>query len=54
MRSGIVDEHQLIVVPAMLGGGWRVLRSDVRRRLDLLAERHFANGMVYLRYETQR
>jgi len=50
MRTGLVDEYHLLVVPTMLGGGTRVLPSNVRIRLDLLDERRFANGMVYLRY----
>jgi dihydrofolate reductase len=50
IRTGLVDEYRLLVVPTMLGGGTRVLPSNVRIRLDLLDERRFANGMVYLRY----
>jgi dihydrofolate reductase len=50
IRTGLVDEYHLLVVPTMIGGGTRVLPSNVRIRLDLLNERRFANGMVYLRY----
>jgi len=50
IRTGLVDEYHLLVVPTMLGGGTRVLPSNVQIRLDLLDERRFANGMVYLRY----
>ncbi len=53
IRSGLVDEYHLLVAPAMLGGGIRVLPSNVRMSLDLLDERRFANGMVYLRYHTR-
>ena len=53
IRTGLVDEYHLLVVPTMLGGGTRVLPSNVRIRLDLLDERRFANGMVYLRYHAQ-
>jgi dihydrofolate reductase len=53
IRTGLVDEYHLLVVPTMLGGGTRVLPSNVRIRLDLLDERRFANGMVYLRYQAQ-
>ena len=52
IRTGLVDEYHLFVVPMMIGGGLRVLPADVRLRLDLLDERRFANGMVYLRYRT--
>jgi dihydrofolate reductase len=53
IRTGLVDEYHLLVVPMMLGGGNRVLPGNVRVKLDLLGERRFANGMVYLRYHTQ-
>jgi dihydrofolate reductase len=53
IRTGLVDEYHLLVVPTLLGGGTRVLPGNVRVRLDLLDERRFANGMVYLRYRTQ-
>jgi riboflavin biosynthesis pyrimidine reductase len=52
IRTGLVDEYHLFVVP-MIGGGKRVLPSNVCVKLDLLDERRFANGMVYLRYRTQ-
>ena len=53
IRAGLVDEYHLLVVPAMLGGGKRVLPGNVSAKLDLLNERRFTNGMVYLRYQTQ-
>ncbi|MBI2220822.1 MAG: dihydrofolate reductase family protein [Acidobacteria bacterium] len=53
IRTGLVDEYHLLVVPTMLGGGTRVLPGNVRIRLDLLDERRFANGIVYLRYQAQ-
>jgi hypothetical protein len=43
----------LLVVPTMLGGGKRVRPSNVCVRLDLLDERRFTYGTVYLRYHTQ-
>ena len=53
IRAGLVDEYQLLVVPMLLGGGKRVLPSSVRVKLDLLDERRFGNGWVYLRYRTR-
>ena len=53
IRTGLVDEYHLLVVPMMIGGGTRVLPSNVCIKLDLLDERRFANGMVYLRYHTR-
>ena len=53
IRAGLVDEFHLFVVPIMIGGGKRVLPGNVCVKLDLLDERRFANGWVYLRYRTQ-
>ncbi len=53
IRAGLVDEYQLLVVPTMLGGGKSVLPGNVGIRLDLLEERGFSDGMVYLRYRSQ-
>jgi dihydrofolate reductase len=53
IRAGLVDEYQLLVVPVMLGGGKRILPGNVGVRLDLLDERRFGNGWVYLRYRTR-
>ena len=52
IRAGLVDEYQLLVVPALLGGGKRVLPTNVGVKLDLLDERRFGNGWIYLRYRT--
>ncbi len=53
IRAGLVDEYHLLVVPIILGGGKRVLPGNVRIKLNLLDERRFANGTVYLRYHAQ-
>ena len=53
IRAGLVDEYQLLVIPIMLGGGKRVLPGNVSIKLDLLDERRFGNGWVYLRYRTR-
>jgi riboflavin biosynthesis pyrimidine reductase len=53
IRAGLVDEYQLLVIPMILGGGKRVLSSNVDVKLDLLDERRFGNGWVYLRYRTR-
>jgi hypothetical protein len=49
-----VDEYQLLLVPVIVGGGKRALLDDVRVNLELLEERRFGNGAVYLRYDTRR
>jgi dihydrofolate reductase len=53
IRAGLVDEYHLLVIPILLGGGKRVLSGNVGVKLDLLDERRFGNGWVYLRYRTR-
>ena len=53
IRAGLVDEYELLVVPMMLGDGKRVLPANVRVQLDLLEERRFGSGWVFLRYRTR-
>ena len=53
IRAGLVDEYHLLVVPTMLGGGKRVLPSNVGVKLDLLEERRVGDGWVYLCYRTR-
>ena len=52
-RAGLVDECHLFVAPIAVGGGKRSLPDDVRVELELLGERRFGNGMVYLHYRTR-
>lgn len=52
LRAGLVDEIQLLVAPAVVGGGKRALPDSVHVKLELLDERCFGNGMVFLRYRT--
>jgi dihydrofolate reductase len=50
LRAGLVDEIHLFLSPVIVGGGKRALPDDLRLRLELLNERRFGNGVVYLRY----
>jgi dihydrofolate reductase len=52
-EAGLVDECQLFLTPILVGGGTRSLPDGVRTQLELLDERRFGNGMVYLRYRTR-
>ena len=52
IRAGLVDEIRLFLAPAVVGGGTRGLPDDVRSKLELLDERRFDNGTVYLSYRT--
>jgi dihydrofolate reductase len=52
--AGLVDEYQLFLVPVVVGGGKRSLPgSNVPVNLELLGERRFRNGTVYLHYRTR-
>jgi dihydrofolate reductase len=53
IRAGLVDEYHLLIAPIMLGGGKRVLPSNIGVKLDLLDECRFGKGWVYLRYRTR-
>ena len=50
IAAGLVDEFLLFLVPEIVGGGTPALPDGVRLSLELLDERRFANGTVYLRY----
>ena len=50
IRAGLVDEYEFYVTPFVVGGGLAALPSGVRASLDLVDERRFASGVVYLRY----
>jgi dihydrofolate reductase len=50
LEAGLVDELQMLIAPAVVGGGKRWLPDNVRFTLDLLGERRFGNGFVYLCY----
>jgi dihydrofolate reductase len=54
VAAGLVDEYHLFLVPVLVGGGKRSLPDDnVRANLELLDERRFGNGTVYLHYRTR-
>jgi len=50
-RAGLIDECHLFLNPVIVGGGTSSLPDDVRLDLELVDERRFANGVVYLRYD---
>jgi dihydrofolate reductase len=51
--AGLVDECHLFLSPVVVGGGNRAFPDGLRQRLELLEERRFGNGTVYLRYRTR-
>jgi dihydrofolate reductase len=50
IRAGLVDQCHLFLTPIVVGRGKRALPDDVRTPLELLGERRFGNGVVYLHY----
>ena len=53
IRTALVDDYQLFVVPVAVGAGKRALPRDGRIDLELVDERRFGNGTVFLRYRTR-
>jgi dihydrofolate reductase len=49
-NAGIVDECQLFLTPIVVGGGKRSLPINIRLELELLSERRFRSGVVFLHY----
>lgn len=54
LQAGLVDEVQQLLSPVIVGGGTRWLPDGLRLDLELLDERRFGNGVVYLRYAAIR
>ncbi len=54
IEARLVDEYQLFLMPVVVGGGKRALPdASVRMALELLDERRFRNGTVYLHYRAR-
>jgi dihydrofolate reductase len=53
IKAGLVDEWHLFVAPIVVGGGKQSLPNNVRLKLELLDERRFGNGIVYLHYRSR-
>ena len=54
IAAGLVDELHMLFVPVLVGGGKRALPNDVSMPLELLDERRFQSGVVFLRYRVRR
>jgi dihydrofolate reductase len=48
--AGLVDEYRVFLHPISVGAGKPALPGDQRVKLELLEERRFGSGVVYLRY----
>jgi dihydrofolate reductase len=53
-RAGLIDECHLFLTPIIVGGGKSALPDNVRLELELLEERRFGSGVVFLRYRTRQ
>ena len=49
-KGRLVDECHLLIHPGLVGGGKPALPRDTRADLELVDERRFTSGVVYLRY----
>jgi dihydrofolate reductase len=52
-RAGLVDECHLFLVPVIVGGGKPALPRGVRLPLELVDERRFGGGTVFLHYRVR-
>jgi dihydrofolate reductase len=50
IRAGLVDELQVVLAPAVVGGGKRAIPEGVRLGLELVDQRRFPSGMAFLAY----
>jgi len=54
LSAGLVDEVHLFLMPLVVGAGKPVFSSDDHVVLELLEERRFANGQLFLRYSVSK
>ena len=50
IKAGLVDEFEMIVCPAVVGGGKRFFPEGVALDLKLLESRQFQGGVMVTRY----
>ena len=53
VKTGLVDEFRFFLSPVAVGGGKRFLPDGVGLQLELLEERRFGNGVVYVSYRNK-
>jgi dihydrofolate reductase len=54
LRAGLVDEVQLMLLPVAVGDGKPAFPTDLRLDLELVDERRYGNGAVYVAYRVKR
>lgn len=50
LKAGLVDQCHLYLTPIVVGGGKPSFPDNLHLPLELLEERRFGNGVVYVRY----
>ncbi len=50
LAAGLVDELQLFATPVLVGGGTPAFPGGLHAELQLMDERRFDSGVVFLRY----
>lgn len=53
-QAGLIDECHIFLIPIIVGGGKPMLPDNVRLELELLEERRFDRGVVFLRYRARQ
>lgn len=53
MHAGMIDDFHLFVAPKVLGGGRRALVEGALLDLELVEQRRFDGGTVYLHYRSR-
>ena len=51
VHKGLVDEFHQFLTPVVVGGGTSFFPAGVFQRLELIDEKRFDSGVVYLRYQ---
>lgn len=53
-RAGLIDECHVFLVPVSVGGGKKFLPDEIRLEMELLEDRRFGDGVVFLRYQVRQ
>ena len=51
IRAGLIERFEFFIVPIIIGGGLKALPDGVKLDLELVKQRIFDNGTVYLQYK---
>ena len=54
LSAKLVDEYHVLIVPYVAGGGKAALPGQMPLHLELLDQRRFRAGMLYLRYHVEQ